>query len=759
MSFCAGIAEIIRPLTPANLMIIALGGLIVGVFLSLTRLPPVLSIFIGLVIGIFITLLQVGSLRGELFQIVQSISEWMLTSIKQGKVLEILPIKEMIHFWLQDLEILFNRLTSWLIYSFQGKSIFDPIALVFIWKMLIWSSIFWFGWSLKRNWNPLFAALPALTILSITLSYTRETHAHLLVMIGSLLTAMILARYANLEKAWSGKTGPSSSVQKTVRLTAIFIPVSLILLAAIVPSISLQRVSEGLQKFLTSEGTDGVFFENLGLKENPSLASSDFFAPFQAAGLPTRHLIGDPPELSEKQVMTIQITNEGDFNIDEFDAMRWRGLTYEFYNGRGWFARKTGSITHQANDLTSSPPPIPHINVNQKITKMESDSELVYFWGTLLSVDRNYRTSWRKFPEHSAEADLFAAMVQQRSYTAASAVPLISADHLRGASQSYPNWISDRYFELPTTVPDRVHALALELTATEPTPFDRALAIESYLRQYEYTLDIPPPPRGVEVSDYFLFTLKKGYCDYFATSMVVLARASGLPSRLAVGYLNGHKLPEPGAILITEDLAHSWPEIYFPSYGWVAFEPTSGRPPITRSHSLDDLSGILNIESAVISQGRAEIRWDQLIYILLSGTSLFLLVIFSLLLFQVLRRHSQTTPEIIRTDFQSFTNHAGRLGIRIDPSITPNELSHIVINQIKILMDSQFSSRILDRTQEMILFTTENFMTIRYGDQADQTWNKQELNRTRRGLSFRLCFALLLYRTRNLKSSHIKRAH
>jgi transglutaminase-like putative cysteine protease len=81
-----------------------------------------------------------------------------------------------------------------------------------------------------------------------------------------------------------------------------------------------------------------------------------------------------------------------------------------------------------------------------------------------------------------------------------------------------------------------VLALARDLTATEPTPFDRARAIEAYLRTYPYTLDLPSPKLDRDVVDYFLFDLRQGYCDYYATSMVVLARAAGLPARLAVGY-------------------------------------------------------------------------------------------------------------------------------------------------------------------------------------------------------------------------------
>ena len=91
----------------------------------------------------------------------------------------------------------------------------------------------------------------------------------------------------------------------------------------------------------------------------------------------------------------------------------------------------------------------------------------------------------------------------------------------------------------PSTTPERVFELARNVTAEAETPYDQAKALESFLRTYPYDLDVPEPPADADVADYFLFDLQKGYCDYYATSMVVMARSLGLPSRLAVGYAAG----------------------------------------------------------------------------------------------------------------------------------------------------------------------------------------------------------------------------
>ena len=92
-----------------------------------------------------------------------------------------------------------------------------------------------------------------------------------------------------------------------------------------------------------------------------------------------------------------------------------------------------------------------------------------------------------------------------------------------------------------------------------------------------------PPPEGLsDVADYFLFDLQRGYCDYYATAFVVLARLAGLPTRFVTGFAPGNWSMNEQLWIVTEADAHSWPEVYFPEVGWVPFEPTGGRPALER---------------------------------------------------------------------------------------------------------------------------------------------------------------------------------
>jgi hypothetical protein len=135
---------------------------------------------------------------------------------------------------------------------------------------------------------------------------------------------------------------------------------------------------------------------------------------------------------------------------------------------------------------------------------------------------------------------------------------------------------------LPDSTPERVLSLAREITQAALTPYDRAASIEAYLRTFPYSLEVEPPPQGQDVVDYFLFTAQQGYCDYYATSMVVMARAVGLPARIVIGYASGDYDAPTAEYIVRQENAHSWVEVYFPGIGWVEFEPTASQPIITR---------------------------------------------------------------------------------------------------------------------------------------------------------------------------------
>jgi TgpA N-terminal domain/Transglutaminase-like superfamily/Domain of unknown function (DUF4129) len=132
----------------------------------------------------------------------------------------------------------------------------------------------------------------------------------------------------------------------------------------------------------------------------------------------------------------------------------------------------------------------------------------------------------------------------------------------------------ESYTNLPIGVPAEIYGLAQEIAGDGP-PFQQVLAIQEYLRRFSYD-EKAPAGHGIDDMLFFLKRSQRGYCEQFAGTMAVLVRTLGLPARVAVGFLSGDR-GRGGLFRVTSDHIHAWPEVYFPTFGWVAFEPTPTR--------------------------------------------------------------------------------------------------------------------------------------------------------------------------------------
>lgn len=127
---------------------------------------------------------------------------------------------------------------------------------------------------------------------------------------------------------------------------------------------------------------------------------------------------------------------------------------------------------------------------------------------------------------------------------------------------------------LPQDIPDDIVNLTLDVTAGIDSPALKAAAIQNYLRNeggYTYSTE-PLPGSGYDALQNFLFRDKRGYCEQYAGAMAAMARVSGIPSRVAVGFLPGQRTGDHWEVSIRD--MHAWPELWFEGYGWVRFEPT-----------------------------------------------------------------------------------------------------------------------------------------------------------------------------------------
>jgi hypothetical protein len=134
--------------------------------------------------------------------------------------------------------------------------------------------------------------------------------------------------------------------------------------------------------------------------------------------------------------------------------------------------------------------------------------------------------------------------------------------------------IKKYYTVLPDTLPQRVRDLAVDITKDADTTYDKLKAIETYLLTYEYKLKPGRLPEGEDFVDYFLFENKKGYCTSFATSMAILARCIGIPTRYVEGYVVDSGDRKGNNYEVRNRKAHSWAEAYIEGVGWISFEAT-----------------------------------------------------------------------------------------------------------------------------------------------------------------------------------------
>ncbi len=135
------------------------------------------------------------------------------------------------------------------------------------------------------------------------------------------------------------------------------------------------------------------------------------------------------------------------------------------------------------------------------------------------------------------------------------------------------------YLQLPDDLPDRVGELAAHVTRGRSSWFDRVIAVQSWLQaNTRYDLDVPRDPEGVDAVDHFLFETRRGYCEQIATSMALMLRTLGIPTRLVTGYGPGQRNPLTGYFEVKHSDAHAWLEVYYPGVGWVQYDPTFGVP-------------------------------------------------------------------------------------------------------------------------------------------------------------------------------------
>ena len=463
----------------------------------------------------------------------------------------------------------------------------DILLFVAALCLLCWYLAYYTGWmTFRHGWT--WPAVVMNAVLALV-NYTYVLPKPTLPFFVFLVAALLLVVYQNIvqrQQLWDAMQMeyPDMLPIRFVWSAALVCGV-LILITAVLPgNVTVERASQTWSAISAPFREARARWEDLFSTINaPPGAGSGSFT-LRSAALGGSRQLGDAP------VMEVRST--------EFDY--WRAMAMDRYadgvwqNTIGEQARSTlgAAAAEQARTPLEPDQPIPVFDVlgRQPITQTftlaaDREDDLVFVGGTAArislptAVEHNYVAGEAGATPNFDDAALIVAREPLRAgdtYTVTALVSQVDVATLRAAGQEYPAWVRDRYLQLPDSVTQRTRDLAAQIVADAgaTSPYDQAIAIQDYLRSFVYTETIPNPPSGQDQVDWFLFEQRAGYCDYFASSMVVMLRAQGVPARWVRGFAGGEFDAERGVYVVKENVAHTWPEVYFPGVGWERFEPT-----------------------------------------------------------------------------------------------------------------------------------------------------------------------------------------
>ncbi len=310
--------------------------------------------------------------------------------------------------------------------------------------------------------------------------------------------------------------------------------------------------------------------------------------------------LGDIRKILRSNIVVMRVLVEEE-DPRSFAGTKWRGVGLTSFDGKNWYNDNTAQTPlHPASTRRFLLPatdgwenrPRRPLRYRVLLSPISTDvlfaaavpREVSNLTGRLRVIALD-QTDSMHYPGHG---------YTPLSYEVVSDTGVAPAGQLRAASVDYPSEIRLVYLNVPDIDP-RVGGLAQQITAAKTNNYDRARAIETYLRnEFTYSLD----PGGIDPENpigSFLFESKTGYCEYFAAAMALMLRTVNIPSRLVNGFQTGTYNRVGKDFVVRARDAHSWVEVYFPEYGWIAFDPTPADPNPVVAGWMDDYVDALSL--------------------------------------------------------------------------------------------------------------------------------------------------------------------
>jgi transglutaminase-like putative cysteine protease len=507
--------------------------------------------------------------------------------------------------WTARLARLSRHLAISITQLLQGEPVQDPLLFVFLVSSLTWVLGMQAGYGLTRHARSWRAILPTGVAVLVIQTYDPFVTSHVWYLAVYLLFALLFVARVNYLRdraRWRRElfSLPSYLGSETARVTLQIVAV-IVLVAWSVPAIAtaLSPAQEAWERITRP------WISLRDRLENAVVSLRD-----QVGVVYNVHhdslTLGPGSQLSDD----ISLVIEPQRDIPIGSRYYWRARVYDTYADGEW--RTTIVSTSQTivpGYLTLLFPEVAGGRTSAFTITTAFPISMLYIPGQPSFLSRAAQADLAYNPDGTVDIVALHAkppLDGGMTYRVRTSVNAPTIAQLRSASTDYPAWVTDRYLQLPPNITPRFRELALQFTEGRDNPYDVADALTTYLRRtIQYNEVISLPPSGQEPLDWFLFDYRKGFCNYYASAEVILLRSLGIPARLASGFAQGERqvgsdIYVPGrddnppwsensdVYVVRQRDSHAWPEVYFPGFGWIEFEPTSAQSPLDRPLGEDE---------------------------------------------------------------------------------------------------------------------------------------------------------------------------
>ncbi len=448
----------------------------------------------------------------------------------------------------------------------------------------------YFGsWLIYRAHLPWLVALVYCAIILVNLNYVKQDLSVLvIIMLGALILLIARIQLVNQLNQWmndglhTDRTWMKNISRRFVQIPAIFALLAL-LSALILP--------------MLAQPTSGVSFWNALDNAWTNITNGQFslngpgqlFSAYQAPA----NFFGD------------QLAITGSVNLPTGEVLYYtstaqqqaqylEGFTYDHFDGHIWTSYFSGQSQPYAANEPLPPDTLGSGNYNQVTTSVTmllppqgtkhyifAPAQPTGFDVSTILYGNGITTAWtQENPLTAGEHYQATSLVSSSSVQELETVPLPQDDQEVGVWLGDPNnnLLQQFYLQTPNDLTRAVKQTATNWTHGATNEYDVVKMLESHLNdssQFTYSVSNPPVPSNVDAADWLLQT-HRGYCTYYATTMTVMARLLGIPARVVNGFSQGHYDTTRKAWVVDGNDAHSWVQVYFPSFGWINFDPTPG---------------------------------------------------------------------------------------------------------------------------------------------------------------------------------------